>query len=230
MSRLMRRELDSQNRGGPVRQFLNRPVVLVTLFVLCVAAIVWTFWPSSPESLYEQGKALMESSDPEDWQEGWDRYLSKLQEKYPDNPHREEVEGYRRKLEEHRTRRVGARPAPQGAPLSEAEWFYRKGLRQRQQGDEAGARATWEGVVRGFRDVPGEQGWVRLAEQELARDDAAKDERRLDGVRSAIEQARRLRAGGKPQEADEVLDALEKLYRDDPSARDIVAGARKAEG
>src|SRR5216684_7521900 len=35
MSRLMRQELTSQNKGGPVTQFLNRPIVIVSLFVLC---------------------------------------------------------------------------------------------------------------------------------------------------------------------------------------------------
>jgi serine/threonine-protein kinase len=44
MSRLMRQELDRQNRGGPVKQFFNRPWVLVPLFLLSVGLIVWAFW------------------------------------------------------------------------------------------------------------------------------------------------------------------------------------------
>jgi serine/threonine-protein kinase len=44
MSRLMRQELDRQNKGGPVQQFFNRPWVIIPLFVLCVGVIVWTFW------------------------------------------------------------------------------------------------------------------------------------------------------------------------------------------
>src|SRR5205807_867644 len=39
MSRLMRQELQSQNRGGVVAQFFNRPLVLVTLLALCVGVM-----------------------------------------------------------------------------------------------------------------------------------------------------------------------------------------------
>ncbi len=49
MSRLMRRELERQNQGGPINQFFNRPGVLVTLFALCVGILVWTFWPAGDE-------------------------------------------------------------------------------------------------------------------------------------------------------------------------------------
>jgi serine/threonine-protein kinase len=44
MSRLVRQELDRQNYGGPVRRFFNRPLVLVTLFLLSVGGIVWGFF------------------------------------------------------------------------------------------------------------------------------------------------------------------------------------------
>jgi serine/threonine-protein kinase len=44
MSRLVRQELDRQNKGGPIQQFINRPWVLVTLFTLCVGVIIWAFW------------------------------------------------------------------------------------------------------------------------------------------------------------------------------------------
>jgi serine/threonine-protein kinase len=44
MSREIRRELESQNRGGPIQQWFNQPWVLATLFVLCVGVIVWSIW------------------------------------------------------------------------------------------------------------------------------------------------------------------------------------------
>src|SRR5262249_11400364 len=66
MSRLMRKELEEQNRGGPVRQFLNRPAVLVVLFVLCAGTLVWTFWPDDPEKLYQEGRALLETDNRDD--------------------------------------------------------------------------------------------------------------------------------------------------------------------
>lgn len=44
MSRLMRVELKRMNQGGVITQWFNQPWVLVTLFLLCVAGIVWGFW------------------------------------------------------------------------------------------------------------------------------------------------------------------------------------------
>jgi serine/threonine-protein kinase len=61
VSREIRRELEAQNRGGTLNQWLNKPWVLVVLFLLCVGTIVWAIWlrpePSragKPESEEEQ--------------------------------------------------------------------------------------------------------------------------------------------------------------------------------
>jgi serine/threonine-protein kinase len=67
MSRLVRKELEQQNRGGPIQQFLNRPWVLVTLFVLCVGVIVWAFWlrddaePKMNDADQEKGSHVSEA-------------------------------------------------------------------------------------------------------------------------------------------------------------------------
>jgi serine/threonine-protein kinase len=226
MSRLMRKELEEQNRGGPLRQFLNRPLVLVALFVLCAGALVWTFWPGDIEKEYEAGRALLESENPDDWMAGWEK-LQRVQDKQPDGPHAAEIARYRQKVEEDQEARRTARRADH---LGEAQWFYEQGLRRRQQGDRDGARATWSHLVRAFRDVPGEQRWVRLAEKALAAEGEASDAHRWDAVDKALTRARRLREEGKPQEADEIYAALEKLYHDDPSAKDILEKVRRERG
>jgi serine/threonine-protein kinase len=81
ISRLVRRELDSQQRGGPIAQFLNQPIVIVTLFIGCVSLIVWGLWlrpkPEEPtptaagpslaseaQRLYEHGLRLKREGDP----------------------------------------------------------------------------------------------------------------------------------------------------------------------
>jgi serine/threonine-protein kinase len=227
MSRLLRKELEQQNRGGPVRQFLNRPAVLVVLFVLCAGALLWTFWPADPERLYEEGRALMESDSPDDWQAGWEK-LQKVQAKQPDGPHAADIDRYRRQLEDYREEHLAAL---RGERLSEAQWFYQLGLRRRQQGDLAAARQTWRDLVRSFRDVPAEQKWVRLAEKELAKEGGeAADARRWEAARAALARARRLRDEGHADEANAVLEALEELYRDDPSAKTILDQVRQERG
>jgi len=72
MSQLVREELRAQQRGGPVMRWINRPMVLVPLFIVCVALIIWGIWfqPRTPEmvttpepvskleQLYQQGQHL----------------------------------------------------------------------------------------------------------------------------------------------------------------------------
>jgi hypothetical protein len=223
MSRLVRAELERQNRGGPVRRFLNRPWVVVTLFVLCVGALVWALRTPSAESLYERGAALMNSADPDDWYTGWNDYLEPLTKKYPDYPHREEVAKFRRQYESYAAARHAALQARNLSPMSEAQWFYQLGVRQRQQGDAAGARLTWQALIDAFGDVPAELPWVQLARTALE-GDKEDPERKFQPVRDALERARQLRAQGKGKEADAVLDALRRLYRNDPVAQDILKG------
>jgi serine/threonine-protein kinase len=43
MSRLVRDELERQRRGGPVARFLNRPLVVIGLFAVCLGIILWSF-------------------------------------------------------------------------------------------------------------------------------------------------------------------------------------------
>jgi serine/threonine-protein kinase len=223
MSRLMRLELERQKYGGPVRQFFNRPWVVVTLFLLTVGTLIWTFWPSNPEHLYRRGAALMASENPDDWYTAWDKYLGPLKEKYPEY-RRQEVAAFQRQYDEtYQAARRAAIAARQAGPMSEPQWFYQEGLRLRQQGDEPGARRLWQAVVDSFGDVAPERPWVRLAQKEL---DAPKAEepgkRQWKPVRDAVKRASDLRAQGKDKEADVILRGLHELYGNDPAAQAIL--------
>jgi hypothetical protein len=223
MSRLMRAELDRMNRGGPLRQFFNHPIVIVVLFALTLGTIIWTFWPLSAEALYSRGAALMESDDPWDWERAWTDYLEKLEEKYPDHPHKAEVAEFRRRRANSKAERDARNAARLARPMSEAEWFYHEGLRLRQRGDEAGARRVWEGLIEGFGQTATEGPWVRKAQEQLkGTKEEHPVERKLEPVRDAVAQARKLREEGKVKEADALLRALRSLYRDDPAALEII--------
>jgi serine/threonine-protein kinase len=231
MSRLMRQELENEKRGGPVRRFLNRPLVLVALLLLTLGLIVWGLWPVSAETLFQRGAALMRSDNPDDW----DRaayYLDRLQEKYPDNPHRDEVEQFRKKIADHHALEKAETRAARAGPVSEAQWFYEEGLRLRQRGDADGAERVWKGLVQAFRDVPSEEPWVRLAEVQLKKPDERilPEEKRWEPVRVALQRARQLRDDGKPDEAEAIWQAVEELYRKDPSAAGILEEVRHDQG
>src|SRR5262249_2950666 len=98
MSRLMRQELDRQNRGGSFHQFFNRPLVLVPLFLLCIALLVWTFWfreddehpsqvvgnpdaqgMSEAERIYREGHRHQEEGDLGAAQRSWRQVIDLFQ-------------------------------------------------------------------------------------------------------------------------------------------------------
>ena len=220
MSRLMRAELEEQNRGGRVKQFLNQPSVLVTLFLLTVGLIVWSFWPESPKSLFQRGAVLMASDDPAEWDRGWEDYLEPMTRKYPDHPYAREVEAFRRKYDNHQAERKAALAARHAGPMAEAQWFYQKGVREEQEGNTEAARRTWESLIASFRLVPSEGPWVRLAEQALAKE--GKADRRWEAVRESIRRAKQLRSEGRAAEADSALRGLRELYRGDVEAENLL--------
>ena len=223
MAQLMRQELDSQNRGGPIKRFFNHPLVLVSLFALTVGLIVWSFLPSSAERLFERGAALMQSDDPDEWEDAWDKYLKPLSERHPDFK-KEEVAEFRRKALGARASRQEARNARLSGPMSEAHWFYEQGLRLRQQGKKQEANAVWRELVRAFGDVAAEQAWVDLARKELEQPSGRErtGAARWDAVRQALQHARALETEGKRDEAGAIRQALRTLYAGDPSARALL--------
>jgi serine/threonine-protein kinase len=229
MSRLMRHELEKSQRGGPIQQFFNRPLVLWTLFLLTVGILVWTFWPLSSETKYQRGMAQMSSDDPAVWTAAWEKYLQPLYDREPENPHREELQRLHQRYEQYQADQRAAHEAEQAARhaalTSEAHWFYLEGLRRRQAKDEEGARKVWQALIDAFAEVPGEGPWVRLAQQELQRDPDQPNpanSRKLESVRQAVAQADHLQEEGKHGEAEAIRSALRRLYQGDAATQAII--------
>jgi serine/threonine-protein kinase len=64
MSRLLRRELDEQIHGGPVRRFINKPAVLILAFVACVSVIGFVLLrqkDAEPNEAQQQSDRLSEA-------------------------------------------------------------------------------------------------------------------------------------------------------------------------
>ncbi len=226
MSRLMRRELEQQNRGGPLRRLFNRPVVLLALFALVIGALLWTFWPPSAEQLFQRGAAAAASSNPDDWDRALEDFDA-LDHDHPNHAYRAEVNDLRHDLRRRVADRDAARQAGRetrtAGPMSEAQWFFQEGMRRRQRGDKEGARRTWTALAQAFGRTPEEATWVDLANRELARLDAAPaGDRQWGPVRAAVAKAKQLREAGKADEADAVLQGLRELYRGDAEAEAII--------
>jgi hypothetical protein len=220
MSRLMRAELESQNRQGFLMRLLNRAWVLALLLVLCVGTIVWAFWPLSADALFEHGAKLMASPRQADWERAWDEYLGPLNTNYPDHPYQEQVAGFKKKIDA--ARRGAETP-------SEAQRFYFQGQRLFKEGQFKQAKSMWDNVVLVFSGVEEEKEWVERTQKALKDlDAAATSKERWQSVRQALQRADSLRQEGKQADAEKIWSSLETLYRDDPWATEILAEIKKA--
>jgi serine/threonine-protein kinase len=224
MSRLVRAELEAQNRGGPIQRFINHPVVLVVLFLLCVGGIAWKFWPDSADRLFEKGVQLWETDDPDYWDRAFSDYFDPLEAKYPDSQYKKNVEEFRAQFEERKALHRAEQRAKRMAIESDAQWYYLAGMRLRQRGEEKEARKMWVDLVNAFADVKSEQPWVALAKKELNQAGVSPptDEKRWKPAREALARARLLRDEGKRDEAEVVWTSLEELYKNDASAAAIL--------
>ncbi len=220
MSRLVRDELERQNCGGPIQRFFNRPWVLLTLLALVIGIIVWAFWPISEERLYQRGATAAASANPDDWDKAQEDFDA-LDRDHPNHAHKAELEAFRKRMADREAARQAERLARTAGPISEAQWFFQEGQRQRQRGDEEGARRTWRALAKAFSHTPSEEPWVRLAQKELTDSDPPA-ERPWGPVREAVKTAKQLRDEGKIEDADAILQGLRDLYRDDPAAEKII--------
>lgn len=228
---LMRHELEELNKGGPVARFFNHPLVLVAMLVACIGLIVYGISRKrlDPEELFANAQPLMNSDKPADWRRAWNEYLSQLQERFPDNAHADEVKAFQQKMQDVSDLDRALERATAEAPKSEAERFYRQGLAALQNGDAAAAGRLWQGLVTTFRGVAAEQRWVGLAERGLQKLESPAPARR-QSVDEALATARRLRDAGKTDEARRIWSAIETLYRDDPSAREVIEQLKRDRG
>src|SRR5207244_278336 len=133
MSQMVRAELERQSAAGPLGRLFNRAWVLAGLLALCIAIIVWAFWPLGMHELYSRGARLMATGRLADMREAWRDYLGPLNMLVPNHPYQEDVEGFRLKLK-----------AAEADTPSEAQRFYQRGERLAQEGDLSGARRMWQ--------------------------------------------------------------------------------------
>lgn len=221
MSRLMRQELDRQNKGGPLRRFINQPVVLTLALLACIGVLVYAFWPASAETLYEHGSALMQSESFADWKTAERDYFEPLDRLYPKHPYREQVDRYRRQIE-------AAEQASESAIPGEAERFYRQGERLREEGQLAAAERVWSNLVQVFTDIDSEAVWVRRARRGLLELEKAQlTNQRWEPVQQALNRARLLEKQGKRSEAQAICQGIVELYRDNPAAQMLVQQAQQ---
>lgn len=206
------------------RPLLQRPWVVIPLFLLVLAALILPFvWPSkSADELYHAAKPLLESESPANWEVALEQYLEPLSRKYPDR-YVDEIAAVRAKVKDMRELN---RAVAEGAKLelkSQAQWAYLRGLRLAQAGDAEAARRTWREVEAAFGPLPAEAHWVELAHAGLAvlsrpenRDNRGPADR--SAFDAALKHAKANLTAGKNAAAATEFRALQDLFRDDPAA------------
>lgn len=214
--RVVRDELDSQNRGGPIQQIFNNPWVLLPLFLLCVGGIVYTFWPASDETLLLRGSSLVDSDSPVDWDRAWTEYLEPLQKRKTNQIITEKLKHLQKTIEEKQQGQEAHLLVKKVNPMTEAQWFYNLGLRYSQQGRDEEALKIWNNLFKAFQQVPSEKAWVALAAKQIQDATEATPKRDTAPVVEAWNKAEELEKNGEKMTGAAIREAILQLYQDEP--------------
>jgi serine/threonine protein kinase len=209
---------------------LLRAAVLFIGLLLCLGGILYAFVRprQTADDLYSKAGDLMKSDDPRDWDKASKEYLEPLTLRFPDSPHKAEVDSFRQMMDETEAQRRLLGRGRRGVNPSEAKRFYDLGLSKFQAGDVDGGRKLWKSLTQSFADVPSERNWVRLAKMALAHTEPAPaDPDRFKTAREALATARDHRNSGQKEKADAIWRGLEELYGTDPAATDLLDAMRK---
>ena len=222
MSHLLGGAPRDEQRGNAVSRFFNRPAVLIAILLGCIGILAYGFWPANQEYLYRHGAGLMERGNLFDMQRAWTEYLGP--------PGGTRFPSIRIRT---RSRNIGsnAQEAAKSAQPTEAQRFYQQGEQLRQQGNWAAAALVWRNVVDVFKEVDVEKEWVQRAERglsEIGKNTTNKD--RWQSVRQAIKHGVDLRTQGRDADAERIWCGIEQLYRNDPTAQEIILEVNSATG
>jgi hypothetical protein len=155
---------DGREPAPEPRPLLKRPLVVVPLFLVAVAALVLPFvWPSpSADELFAAAQPLLASENPDDWDTAFEKYLDPLARRYPDR-YKEEIALARTKARDMRELRRAVAEGAKPESRSPAEKAYLRGLRLVRDGETGEARAAWESLIATFGAIETERRWVELA-------------------------------------------------------------------
>lgn len=205
-------------------------VGLSLALLVVIALIVYGLSRSGPSAteLYTQAEPLLASANPSDWERAWVEYLEPLQQRYP-NEYRDEIAHWQQVIDDHREQRRTIAQGWLAHYSSEAERFYYDGLARVKLGQMEQADQIWQALIDAFASVPGQERWVRLAQEGRSRLKQSSGEslrRRSSpgkfqsdaGFQQALVQAREAWQRGEPAVAQRIWAGLEILYANSPDA------------
>lgn len=220
LAKMVRREMLELKAGGWFARLTRHPAFVIPMFLITVSALVYLLLPTSAAELYQRGYALMETENPDDWQRGWDMYLSPLESRFPDQAHKERMDEYRERIRRMRDRKTTDREARFFQGLAESQRQFLEGIHLYQTGKLPEAKAKWQKVIDCYDAVPEALPWVQLAREALGEKltiQASKAPEKLPSdFLGALDKIHHEIRQGKTNSARARLEALRELHKDDP--------------
>lgn len=210
---------DEKAEAEEHRSKLRRGLLLGAALAAVLGVMGYLFFRPHPPAaaLLAAALPLVESDDPADWDRAVDEYLTPMASRHPDELTAER-ESARQRVRDRKELRRATADGANAKYSTEAERLYQRGLRLAQAGEFGLARLTWQAVTVGFAGSEADRRHVQLSEAGLAELAKQRTPRPTPGPAEALAAVRRLRADGKTAAADDMMRALELLYRDQPEA------------
>ena len=222
------------------RRELLTTLGLAAAFVVVAGTIAYLAWPPGMDYLHRHAAALMASQDPTDWIRARDEYLDPLDRRFPEHPFRDEVDGWRDRLDlRDATRRAEILEKPNLAafskPKDEAEALYQVSFNESEAAlklhHDGDAQAIWAKMADDLGRGPGRtnRGWVLIARRkadELAKTIATR-RATVTGLlqKAAVPDALAGNPAARKYAHDVLVDLIDrfKMY---PDVADLVAAAQ----
>lgn len=224
LAKMVRREMLQLKAGGWFARLTRHPAFVVPMFLITVSALVFLLLPTSAAELYQRGSALMESENPEDWQRGWDMYLSPLESRFPEQAHKDGMDEYRERIRRMRDRKTTDREARFFQGLAESQRQFLEGIHFYQTNKLTEAKAKWQKVIDCYDGVPEALPWVQLAREALGEKLSIQASKSVDKLPSdflsALDKIQNEIRQGKTKSAKVRFESMKELYKDDPNLLD----------
>ncbi len=220
LAKMVRREMLQIKAGGWFTRLTRQPAFVIPMFIVTVSALVYLLLPPSAADLYQRGSALLDTENPEDWQRGWDMYLSPMETRFPDQAHKGNMDEYRERIRRMRDRKTTDREARFFQGLAESQRQFLEGIHFYQTGKFPEAKAKWQKVIDCYDGVPEALPWVQLAREALGEKLSIQSSKSKEMLPSdflgALDKVQQEIRQGKTGPAKARLEALKDLHKTDP--------------
>ncbi len=231
--RRLRRQQQRQQRQGTVKGPFYQQAWFLALCLLGLLGVgIWALLPPGEETLYAKARPLMESDDPTDWRRAKRQYLDSFQERFPDSPHREQIDQFERRFAMHLAEKRYKNNQRLDRPArSEAERRFAEAHRYERFGDRLTAWQQYEAIVHLFKRSKDsmDRAYVDLAKRQISQIQVAKGAQ--DGSKRFVEkklaQALSLIEAGNLLAARRLLHGIVSLYDGNRELKPLVDQARE---